>query len=177
MGIGGVRPDFARAETYLRVFFLRSGFFSHSGGVMKRVSGQTKKSISVVVMVAVVAAVAFFGYSWWSARSVASGKKALSPILFSVGLVVTGMLSLSVKKMRMVAAPLMVVGAALAGVELVRSAVPLSGASRYRLGQNRPAPVIGMNRPADVVSMNRPVNMAPARWGSGRAAGWGAARA
>lgn len=122
---------------------------------MKRSNPAAKKSLKAVVMVAVVAALGFFLYSWWAARSLASGKKALSPILFTGGLIVAGFLALKVKAIHVLGAPLMVAGAALTGVEMVRRVVPMNGASRYRLGQNRPASVI--NRPAPVI--NRPASV------------------
>lgn len=123
------------------------------------------KSIPVVqfFIVAVVAAVSFFIYRAMSAAREESGRPALGGLGFGLAVAALGGLAFMWKKARVIAAPLIMVGAVLTGIEATKRTQIGMGrpglASRFRRGTGRPAASVafdGMGRPAPSTGMARP---------------------
>jgi hypothetical protein len=141
---------------------------------MKKGRGLLKSfPVMPVALVAGFAAALFFGYNYLNARRAATGKNPIGSVAFSVALLVAGAVSMMFKRVKVVSAPLLMVGATLLGFEAVKK-IGMSGpALRYRFGQARPA--AALQRPA--AAMNRAASSAdgPGRVPAGGAA-WGSRR-
>jgi len=122
---------------------------------MKKGRGLLKAfPVMPVALVAGAAAALFFAYNYMNARRTATGKSPISSVAFSIALLAVGAVSLMCKRVKVVSAPLLMVGATLLGFEAVRRTGLNGLAGRYRLGQNRPASAL--SRSGRVVEMARP---------------------